>query len=265
MKDISATEEARVQGYWDRNAKNWVQGVRHGYDRLRRNFHDPAFYDLLGDVSNLRVVDLGCGEGITCRSLAQRGAQFVVGVDISPAMIAAARSEKTLASAPIEYVISSISNVSVLDPGSFDCVVAVMSLMDLPNISAAMETAKRLLKEAGVFVFSITHPMWDRKDAEWERSLSGSWRLKVGDYFDTKSLLDRWSFSLPDGTPAHEPFEIPCYPRTVSEYLNAAVNAGMRLDRLAEPQAPSNVDSGVEGIFERWRRIPFYLMARFTS
>jgi SAM-dependent methyltransferase len=266
VKNIFADEEARVQEYWDRNAKNWVPSVRRGYDRQRRNFHDPLFYQVLGDVSNLRIVELGCGEGITCRALAERGAQFVVGVDISSAMIEAARSALAPDPALIQYVVSSISDVPSLEAGSFDCVVSVMTLMDLPNINAAMGTAKRLLKHGGFFVFSITHPIWDRINTEWELSPPGTWQLKLGNYFDSIRAMDRWNFSLPDGTPAHaEPFEIPYYSRTVAEYLNTAIDVGLRLERLVEEPAPTQDDGELERIFERWRKIPFYLMARFRS
>lgn len=45
----------------------------------------------LGDVSGKRVLDIGCGAGITCQLLLQHGAE-VTGVDVSTPMLAVARA-----------------------------------------------------------------------------------------------------------------------------------------------------------------------------
>lgn len=266
MTSALVDEEAEIRSLWDKNAKSWVRGVRRGYDRFRLAFHDPVFHELLGDISGLSVVDLGCGEGVTCRALLERGARSVTGVDISPVMIEAARSEQSSGSAPIDYVVSSFSDAPMLQSESFDRAVSVMALMDLPNVRGAMQTAKRVVKRGGAFVFTVTHPIWDRRHTEWELSSSGIWQLKPGDYFDKTPWVDCWSFSRPNGTAAqNEPFEIRCYPRTIADYLNAAVDAGLKVERLAEPQAPSTADPELKTVFERWRRVPFYLMVRLRA
>jgi len=46
--------------------------------------------EVLGDVSGLDIVDLGCGTGYFCAWLARRGAR-VVGIDPTPAQLATAR------------------------------------------------------------------------------------------------------------------------------------------------------------------------------
>ena len=70
------------------------------YDRFRAERQQP-FYDLLDLVekpssssSSVKVVDLGCGTGVTTRILHQRlGAATTVGVDRSPAMLQKARAQ----------------------------------------------------------------------------------------------------------------------------------------------------------------------------
>jgi len=47
--------------------------------------------DACGKVEGLRIPDCGCGEGRFCRMLAERGAAYVLGLDLCEPMIEAAR------------------------------------------------------------------------------------------------------------------------------------------------------------------------------
>ena len=64
-----------------------------------------------GDVTGMRVLDSGCGEGRFSRILAARGAAYVLGVDLCEPMVAAA---KELATGRDEYVVGrrSIADLS---------------------------------------------------------------------------------------------------------------------------------------------------------
>ena len=45
-----------------------------------------------GDVTDMNILDCGCGEGRFCRMLAGRGAKYVLGIDLCDAMIDAAKN-----------------------------------------------------------------------------------------------------------------------------------------------------------------------------
>jgi SAM-dependent methyltransferase len=61
--------------------KNYADYIKE--DPFRRGLHFPAVEELLGDVSRRRILDVGCGDGLFPRLLAQRGAS-VVGYDKAP-------------------------------------------------------------------------------------------------------------------------------------------------------------------------------------
>jgi 2-polyprenyl-3-methyl-5-hydroxy-6-metoxy-1,4-benzoquinol methylase len=56
----------------------------------RKHVESHTFFDMLGDITNLNILDLACGEGFYTRQLKLRGAANVVGVDISEEMISLA-------------------------------------------------------------------------------------------------------------------------------------------------------------------------------
>ena len=49
-------DERTVAGYWDGNAPAWVEGVRAGHDVYREYVNNPAFFGMLGDVADTRIV-----------------------------------------------------------------------------------------------------------------------------------------------------------------------------------------------------------------
>ncbi|KNG89762.1 methyltransferase [Aspergillus nomiae NRRL 13137] len=51
-----------------------------------------AMQSLIGDVKGLTILELACGPGFYCRKAIEWGAHHATGVDISPAMVAAARA-----------------------------------------------------------------------------------------------------------------------------------------------------------------------------
>ena len=60
-------------------------------DPFRRGLHFPVVEEALGDLNRKRILDIGCGDGLFARLLAERGAS-VVGYDRAPRRIAEART-----------------------------------------------------------------------------------------------------------------------------------------------------------------------------
>jgi len=56
----------------------------------RQLFCDKPLLDILGDVSEKTVLDIGCGNGHITREIAKRAGK-VIGIDISPEMLEQAR------------------------------------------------------------------------------------------------------------------------------------------------------------------------------
>lgn len=106
--------------------------------------------DLLGDVRGKRVLDVGCGDGDLAVELARRGA-MVVGLDASPAMIAAARARAERGAMPVTFA-TGTAEALPFAPGSFDVVVAVTILCFVADGAPAFAEAARVLRPGGAFV-----------------------------------------------------------------------------------------------------------------
>ena len=80
-------------------------------------------FDLAGPVRGLRVLDVGTGDGTYAIGAARRGAR-VTGVDVSPAMLAAASSRAESAGVSLDLREASVEKLPFED-ATFDVVFAV--------------------------------------------------------------------------------------------------------------------------------------------
>lgn len=104
---------------------------------IRRHVEAHTFMGLIGDVSGLHVLDLACGEGFYSRRLKAAGAERVVGIDISTAMIELAQIQEREEPLGIEYLCADVGALDRRDLGGpFDLVTAAYLLHYAPDEGA---------------------------------------------------------------------------------------------------------------------------------
>ena len=101
-----------------------------------------------------------------------------------------------------------------------------MALMDIDDLGGAFGTAARVLKGGGWLVFSLLHPCFPgwREDGTEVKS---SWPPERG--YSTEG----WWTTNADGVRGH----VGANHRTLSTYLNSAIQAGFVIEELDEPAA----------------------------
>ena len=125
----------------------------------RRYIEQYTFFETLGDVTGLSVLDLACGEGFYSRLVRLRGASRVVGVDLSDEMIRLARASETEQPLDIDY---RVGDATAFRPGEqFDVVIAayLLNYADTEEkLSAMCQTVAAALKPGGLFVTVNNNP-----------------------------------------------------------------------------------------------------------
>jgi SAM-dependent methyltransferase len=226
-----------VGRYWNANAETWTRLARAGYDIYRDFLNTPAFFEMLPDVRGLRALDIGCGEGYNTRLLSERGAR-VTGVDIAGNFIAAAAALEHHHPLGIDYHIASAVELP-FGRATFDAVTAFMSLMDIPEPECAIGEALRVLRPGGFLQFSILHPCFMTRRWRSVKDEHGTKvAVEVGDYFENENgAIDEWYFSSapPEARVGTEPFRIPRFTRTMSQWLNLLIDTGFTIERVGEP------------------------------
>jgi SAM-dependent methyltransferase len=232
------------------NRANWEERTAvhlgpGGYDlsshRAGRGRLDAIVEAELGSVAGLRVLHLQCHIGDDTIALAQRGAAEVVGVDFSPAAIAASRAlaaEVGAANARfVEAEVYAAPEVLAGETGAFDLVVTTWGTIGwLPDITRWARVVAHFLKPGGSLYFADGHPA----ALVFDDSVPGATPALPGPlvpYFERAPRL------FDDPTDYADPVARLANSRTVSwlhpigDVLAALAEAGLRLDWLREHPA----------------------------
>jgi SAM-dependent methyltransferase len=122
--------------------------------------HFPAVEEVLGDVNKKRILDIGCGDGLLLRLLAEHGAA-VVGYDRARQQIAQARARVGAPGLDATFVVATPQ--TFFHDGTFDAAVSVMVLnyaTSPEELATFFRSASRHLGPGGRFISVVYNPLF---------------------------------------------------------------------------------------------------------
>jgi SAM-dependent methyltransferase len=217
---------------------------RNSPESPNESLEKPAFLELLGDVQNKGILDLGCGEARFGSELLEKGCASYLGVEPSSKMLEYARKNLANTKGSIEQ--ATIETWSY-PAEQFDLVVSRLALHYVEDLDAAFHNAYKTLKPDGRFVFSTLHPVITSFDTPREKGeVRTNWI--VDEYFKQSSRQVRLRS---DYVTQHH--------RTLESMFMSLQNAGFVFEGLREGRPhPKNFQD--EELLERRMRIPLFLV-----
>lgn len=202
-----------------------------GYKKIRDNeanannlFEIPALFSMMPDLKGKKVLDLGCGFGEHCRQFVNRGAEKVVGIDISEKMLEVARVENC--DPKITYLNMPMEDIAGLEE-RFDVVVSSLAFHYVEDFEGVIRNIHSLLKENGIFIFSQENPLCTCHSGgnRWTRDENGNkLHLNLADYGVEGERKTVWFVD-----------DVKKYHRTFSTIVNALIEAGFTIEKMIEP------------------------------
>jgi 2-polyprenyl-3-methyl-5-hydroxy-6-metoxy-1,4-benzoquinol methylase len=134
------------------------------------------------DLTNLNILDLGCGPGLYSEKLAKEGYK-VTGVDFSSHSIKYAKKEADKKNLDIKYINENYLELD-LEENSFDLVILIYTDFGVllpPERDKLLEVIKKVLKPNGIFIFDVLNDKSIESKTSpksWEVSKQGFWKDK---------------------------------------------------------------------------------------
>ena len=105
------------------------------------------------DLTQSRVLDVGCGGGILAESMATSGAT-VLGIDLADAPLSVARLHALDVGVTLDYEAISAEDCAAREPASFDVVTCLEMLEHVPDPASTVAACSALVKPGGKVFFS---------------------------------------------------------------------------------------------------------------
>lgn len=195
--------------------------------------------DLLGEVAGREVLDAACGTGFLARALAARGAR-VTGIDLSARLIEMARARDS--EGTITYRAADLSQPIPDLAAHFDLVASHLALNDVADHRGFARTLAAVAKPGARLALLFNNPY------------SLIVRGHITNYFDNEAI-GRYQGLAACG------IEASYYHRTLEEYLDAFLAAGLRLTKLVD--VPD--DQERDWLLPRECRFPLFMILAFEK
>lgn len=209
-----------LKSQWETMAEDWISQFQDGVTSHREAMLDGWMLNAVGEVSGLRVIDLGCGEGRFSRMLAERGAT-VTGVDLCRPFIEFAKNHRGSNEA---YLIGDMEDLHEVPGDKFDLAVSYITLVDVPDMRSAVGEAFRVLRRGGRFVVCNLHPVASASPG-WINQGGRKLHYPVDRYFDEGER----DISRREDRPMTN------FHRTLSTHFRTFVGAGFTVEDIREP------------------------------
>lgn len=225
---------------WDNSAQAWITSLCNGGDWSRRHVLDAPMLARVSGCGFGRALDLGCGEGRFCRLLQDQGIA-TVGIDPTAALIEHARRLDPGG----DYRLGRAESLDIPD-ASVDLVVSYLSLIDIPDLPAAVGEVRRVLRPGGSFLIANLQGFNTASIADgWTHEPDGSRRFCIDHYMDERSRWSEW-----------HGIRVQNWHRPLGSYMQALLRAGFELRHFEEPLAVG----GDARRAEFYRRVPHFLV-----
>ena len=235
----------RLRSQWTEAAQDWIAQDQ----TIRTDFLDSWMLDELGDVSNKRVIDIGCGEGRFTRLLAELGAD-ATGIDLTQPLLDRAHA---LAGPNETYRLADAETLDGIESQSCDLAVSYIVLVDLDDYRASIEAAYRVLRPGGAFIVCSIHPMRMATPQGWINQGGRKLFYPLDNYAQEGPREFTWW-----GKPFLNMH------RTLSSHITAFLDAGFVLDALHEP-TPSPEQLERNPHFDDEYRAPNFIIYRLRK
>lgn len=200
---------------------------------LKRNEDE---INLMSDLKDKKVLDLGCGEGESLEYLYKKGAKEVWGIDISEEQLI--KAQERFPQFKDNFFVSPMESELDLPSDYFDYIISIFSIGYTSDLLNTLKSAYKCLKSDGSIIISWTHPFY-----------------YCLDIVDEKVIINKSYFNEDSEVITKGPDKVNLAQKNlmISTIINTAKEAGLYCDTILEEETVLKDDvNGYKSSF--WRK-----------
>lgn len=223
---------------WRDSAASWIACQGEAGDYGRRFVLDAPMLARVDLAPARLALDVGCGEGRFCRMLRARGIA-TIGIDPTEPLLEEARRRD-----PEGDYRAARAEALPLPDGACDLVVSYLSLIDIPDLPAAIAEMSRVLAPGGRLLIANLNPFFTAGLPDgWVRHGDAA-HFAIDHYLEERAEWVGW-----------RGIRIRNWHRPMSRYMALLLGQGLVLTHFDEP-APR--EGGDPHAAARYRRVPYF-------
>lgn len=216
----------------------------------------PTIRKMLPDLTNKKVLELGCGYGENCQYCLDQGASYVLGTDISKNMIHIAF--KNVQKENCEFKVLAMEDISEID-GKFDLVISSLAVHYVEDFEKLLNDIYGLLNEDGYFIFSQEHPIGTgtilnaKCKGKDNIDLGNKSYYLVSDYNKNGKRVVDWNHC-----------DVIKYHRNFSYIINTIINCKFKIEEILEP-IPNEETLKIKPKYKNQLDKPYFLFLKLSK
>jgi ubiquinone/menaquinone biosynthesis C-methylase UbiE len=232
---------------WDDSAAAWIKDQGEHGDFGRRFVLDRPMIERVRLSGAAAALDVGCGEGRFCRIMQGMGLR-TTGLDPTRALLETARARD-----PDGTYLEGVGERLPFPDASFDLTVSYLSLIDMPDIRAAIPEMARVTRPGGtLLIANLTNFNTAGDETRWHKNHLGQvTHFGMDRYMEERANWESW-----------HGIRIKNYHRPLSTYMKLFLDQGLRLTMFDEPEP---VETAPSERAARYRRAPHFMMMEWRK
>ena len=199
-----------------------------GYEKLRNNPYSyneliefPVMQDLLPDIKDKDVLDVGCGMGKFIGYMLDLEPNSITGIDISKNMIQYAKSQ--IQSDKVSFHVTDALTYATNQ--KYDVIVSSLAFHYIEEYDTLIKRMYQLLNDNGVLLFSTEHPATTATKQEeiWHHEPNEYNHYKLDHYFDESERTLEWLNT-----------NVVKYHRTIGTLINTLIDNQFVIERVQD-------------------------------
>jgi len=251
-----------IEKNWDDMAKAY-EDFTEDADSYSYAIEWPCIREMLPQLSNKRVLDLGCGTGRFSFLFEKENPLSVLGVDISESMLSIAREKAKSRGSEVKFIQADISKPDMYINKKFDFIFSSTTFHYIKDIKGLFCNIFGALDNNGVCIVSLMHPVYTAQypvDKNGEFPSDDEWVVRYLDK-SKRAYVQPW-IEFNDNI---ENFLSTSYHHTVSDYFNAIIDAGFRIERVEEPYPPESWKQKFSNRYNAFIETPSFMVLKLTK